>query len=196
MERREALKAISGIGAVTVTGGVGFLASAGSAAAQVGSFSINGASIETDDGTVNDVTITASGEGEYDGIDERVTAIKFILRTSTPDGWEDLASARYTVSETGSLHSHAGNQDVDFGTVSVLNNSSWTASDFASNTDGESAETTVPYELKLEIFASGDVVASANIKDEATYKVTNEASSTSTGGSGSAGLSGEDQDPA
>lgn len=193
MTERDPLRVFGSIALVLALIGAAVVATSGGATATMSQLSISGDSITTDDGTVNDVGVDVSVVGSYDGVDQSAEQLRFALQTYKNGKWHTVATKVFTVKNRGALQSHAGKISASFD-ASLVNNSPWSASDFAASADGSTAETVVDYRVVMVVEnGDGSNIASATSKDKVKYTVTNEATSTTAGGSGQATSSGTNQ---
>lgn len=172
----------------------GVIFSAGGAVASMSALSVDGTAITTDDGTVDDVGVSVTVGGTYDGTDKPAETVTFHLQAHDGDQWETLKKKGYSVSDRDSLKAHAGMvQGVGFD-VSLTDSSSWKTADFTANTDGKSQQTEVKYRIVMVVEdGNGDTIVRTSSRDTAIYKVNNEATTSKTGGSGGSSLSGTNQ---
>ena len=201
MQRRDLLKTVGGVTAAGIAGGAGAAALAGTgAAAQLDNLTVTGSTITTDDGTIDDATVTVDGLGEYDGVDEEVTSVEFIVEAFVPGTigsgeYETVATKSFAVSDHASLGSSAGSIEFTGLGGSLLDNTGYTAEDFEASDDGSKNQREVDFRLTFNVKSNGTTVIQAQETNAAVYTVENEESSASAGGDGSTSMDGENQDP-
>lgn len=119
MTRRTAMKGIGVTGAAALTGGVGLLASSGSAAAASVSLEANPVSASTQDGNITEVFLRPRGDITWENFDEVVDhlRVKFESRITDKDGnvltgWQTAYHQTIDIEkyggETGLTGSHSG----------------------------------------------------------------------------------------
>lgn len=191
-------KVLGTVGSLAIAGS-GLAAISNTAAAVNTTLNVTGSSITTDDGTIDNATVSVDSKGDYDGLDTEANYAEFSLHTRSPaNGWEEMArSDSHSVSDEGSMGVYAGNTDDSFEKVSLLSNSGWTASDFADETeDGNYEKTEVEFALKFQVFdEQGNEIEAATASDTAIYEVKNQPSDANAQGDGSTGMSGTNQEP-
>jgi hypothetical protein len=168
----------------------------GSSSAFAASLVMHGDQVTTDDGTINELTVDASGEVRYDGAEHQPGETEVELQVKNPDGsWETIAT------QTETLSGLAGEWTYSFSDVSVVQ-TDYEKSDFKPSGDGESLETEIQF--RLAVTADGNLDGSDNRENTeftsdtatATVDVTNEANHNSAGGSGDVDADGSNSQPA
>lgn len=159
------------------------------------SLSIDSGSVTTDNGTIESVSVDASGTITYDGAEQAPgdTQVKLKLQDKDGSGYQTIDSINLNLDGT------AGSESYSFSNVEVTGQQNYDASSFKSDDDG--AEKTTDIKFKIEIVSQGDVDGDGSNPDtssavSSTYiTVNNEASSQNVGGSGDVTASGTNQEP-
>lgn len=200
---------VFGVGAVFVAG-AGFTSLTPRpvrAAASIDAFDVTGTSVESDDGTLTSLIVTADVVAEYDGLDTDAADAEVSLFAATgagetTDSSNRIASAAFTVAMSPSLNTRAGTVSHTFSAVDVLGAADVEAGDFTSVVDGESAATELEFRLAFVVrdgsggmMDPGATLLSAARTTTSTVTVTNQAKTGVIGGSGETNGSGPDQTP-
>jgi len=184
-------------GGTIVSAGLGAVAlSTGSAsAANLSQAQVRGSAVTTDDGRVDDVTVTAEVSGQYDGLDTAASAVEFSLQVNTGSQWEEIDDVVRQVSNVRSLGPRAGRRTDRVG-GSVLSTTSFQASDFRAGEDGGTRDRTLQFRVQMTVYAAnGSTVIQTAETDSARIRVTNEEATSATGADGSTDVTGQNAEP-
>lgn len=173
-----AVAAIAVVG-FTIAGPMG--AASASATTNMNDLSVDGDEIETPDGNLTDVTLLVEGEFAYEGLDERADHAVVTLHVCS---CEDQQAVAQTVVELDGNFEGSGAYALE---GSIINETTWTAADFAAGEDGGMAVTDLEAYITVSIRdASGNELARASDTDEFSITVHNQQSAAWVHGTGQA----------
>jgi len=144
-------------------------------------------SVTTDDGTITNVWADVdSVDVSWDGLDTAATSLSVELMVQDKDGdWFVCTSKSVSIS---GKHGSKSFGDADITKESILSKGTgtvWTKSDFEEGTDGETNKTDVTAKLHATIYSgTEELIDCYSSEDTFTISVTNQAKSSSVGGTG------------
>lgn len=194
-DRRRVLKGVGLLGASAVAGGAGLVSMSGSAAAASAVFSVSDAGVTTNDGTVDRVFISPSGDIEWHDFDESIEHIRVRFRAKV-DGTTDYETVFDETYALGDYGGHHGSfEDASIPEITLYQGERANTL-FGQPADGESRTRTVSVELRVDLLnaenALADPTDEARVSDADSFSATatNAAGEVTVSASATAGMEG------
>lgn len=157
IDRRTVLKTVGLLAVAGAGTGVGFTALSGRASAAITGFRMDGDAITTDDGTLTDVKVRASGTWQFDGLDGRVEGVKIGLSVHRPGSAHAQGYKVVTqkIPVEGNPAAASGNFDLPWTSLPWDTPYFYDLEDFAVPEDGETKSTKIIAYLWMEVHTYG-----------------------------------------
>jgi hypothetical protein len=157
LDRRTVLKTVGLLAVAGAGTGLGVSAFTGRASASIPDFTIDGDTVTTDDGTLTDIKLRASGTWQFDGIDGPVSGVKIGLSAHRPGS---AHAQGYTVSTQqipieGDPAAASGTFDLEWASLPFDGHYFYDLSDFTAGADGTSKTTPIVAYLWMEVHEFG-----------------------------------------
>lgn len=151
------------------------------------SFTVNDASVTSNDGSLKSLTVAPSGDVHYDGLESEPSAVEVTvaIKKSNASSYETIGSQNITTA-TGLQ----GSVNYTFSTIDVLAQSSLTKADFRAS-EGATKNTSLDLQITVTLYDVGPSGSDETIQtmDPFVVSVTNEGITVGTGGKGNSNAS-------
>lgn len=161
IDRRTVLKTTGLLAVAGVGTGFGLTAFAGRAAAAIPDFTISGDTVTTDDGSLTDVKVKASGDWTFDGIDipegHNLGGVRVGLNVNFPGSAhaQGYTATSQWIPVSGNPNAASGTFDLPWGSLPFDRTYFPGIETFESDVDGESKSTTLEAHLWIDIRLNG-----------------------------------------